>query len=94
MFEGVFTNENVTEFIHVLKSTLRNHIESQGGLESIINDAIKPKTILEEYHIHTKKEWKNFLRLNHPDKIREDEREEYSAEDVTKIIEEGKKKGW
>lgn len=85
-----------------MRTTLKAHVESKGGIGNIVNDALtssqlsqRRQTILEEYHIYTKKEWKNFLRVFHPDKIGiECEEDGIIPEDVVMIIEEGKKRNW
>jgi hypothetical protein len=96
--DGIFTPENIKQFLHVIKDTLVDHVNSQGGIGSVIKNSIREcekedKGILEEYHIYSKKDWKNFIRAFHPDKTSPDD-EDIIPEDVVKIIEEGKNRGW
>lgn len=55
---------------------------------------IKKTPTLEDFHITTKKDWINFLRNYHPDKIQEDSDIETCSDDIALVIKLGKEKGW
>lgn len=60
-----------------------------------ITTTSKVRTILDDYHISTKKEWHAFLRQHHSDKINHDPAfERCSDDDLRSIILIGKQRGW